>query len=173
MQIGERALSVGNSSDANPVHFLRPTCGGGVRINPNGEFMKLDVYLNYAGNCEQAFRFYEEHLGAKVIMITPHGENAKQANFPPNWKDKVLHAQIEIGGAVVMGADIPQAEPMRSAYLSLTTETAAEAERIYAILSDGGQVFMKMEETFYAKRFAMLRDRFGTAWMLLGEQKAQ
>jgi PhnB protein len=66
-----------------------------------------------------------------------------------------------------MGADIPTAEPIRSAYVSLTVDSAAEAERVYALLSDNGQIFMKMEETFFAERFAMLRDRFGTSWMIL------
>jgi PhnB protein len=69
-----------------------------------------------------------------------------------------------------MGADIPNAEPMRSAYLTLRVDTAKEAERIYAVLTDGGQIFMKMEETPFASRFAMLRDRFGTSWMLLHER---
>ena len=78
---------------------------------------------------------------------------------------------IEIGETVLMGADIPNAEPMRSAYLTLRLDSAAEAERIYALLSDGGQVFMKMEETFFASRFAMLRDKFGTSWMLLHEKE--
>jgi PhnB protein len=69
-----------------------------------------------------------------------------------------------------MGADIPGAEPMRSAYLTLGLDSAEEAERVYALLSEGGQIFMKMEETFFASRFAMLRDRFGTSWMLLHER---
>jgi PhnB protein len=72
-----------------------------------------------------------------------------------------------------MGADIPGAEPMRSAYVTLTLETAEEAERAYDLLADGGEVFMKMEETFFASRFAMLRDRFGTSWMLLHERPAR
>jgi len=134
--------------------------------------MKLDVYLNYPGNCEQAFRFYEEHLGGKITGITKHGEQAGQANIPADWKEKILHARIEIGGTVLMGADIPGAEPMRSAYLTLTLDSAEEAERVYALLSEGGQIFMKMEETFFASRFAMLRDRFGTSWMLLHERQA-
>ena len=71
-----------------------------------------------------------------------------------------------------MGADIPGYQPMRSAYLSLTVSTQEEAERIYALLSDGGQVFMPIQETFFASRFAMLRDQFGTSWMLL-HTKAQ
>ncbi len=69
-----------------------------------------------------------------------------------------------------MGADIPESQPMRSAYLTLTLDSAGEAERIYGLFSDGGQVFMKMEETFFASRFAMLRDQFGTSWMLLHER---
>ena len=132
--------------------------------------MKLDVYLNYAGNCEQAFRFYEEHLGGRITGITWHGEQPGQAAVPTEGKKAVLHARIEIGGTVLMGADIPGAEPMRSAYLTLTLDSAGEAERVYALLSDGGQIFMKMEETFFASRFAMLRDRFGTSWMLLHER---
>jgi PhnB protein len=134
--------------------------------------MKLDIYLNYGGNCEQAFRFYEQHLGGKITMMMRHGEHPDQANIPADRKMSILHARIEIRTTVLMGADIPGAEPMRSAYLTLSTDSAEEAERVYALLSDGGQIFMKMEETFFASRFAQLRDRFGTSWMLLHERQA-
>lgn len=129
----------------------------------------LDIYVNYPGHCEQAFRFYEQHLGGEMIMLMTHQQNPDSSRLPENWKNTVLHARIRIGGTLLMGADVPHAEPMRSAYLTLRFHTAEEAERIYALLEDGGQVFMKMEETFFAKRFAMLRDRFGTSWMLLHE----
>ena len=128
--------------------------------------MRLDVYLNYRGTCEQAFRFYERHLGGRITGIARHGEQPNP-NIPADWKDKVLHARIEIGATVLMGADIPAAEPMRSAYLALTLDREADAERVYALLAEGGEIFMKMEKTFFANRFAMLRDRFGTSWMLL------
>ena len=128
--------------------------------------MRLDVYLNYRGNCEAAFRFYEEHLGGKVMGMVKHREQPNP-NISPEWKDKILHGQIDIGETVLMGADIPTAEPMRSAYLTLTLDTEADAERVYALLSDGGDIFMKMEKTHFANRFAMLRDKFGTSWMLL------
>ena len=136
--------------------------------------MKLHVYLNYGGNCEQAFRFYEQHLGGKITMMTTHGQQPNPANVPDNWKNAILHARIEIADAVVMGADIPpdRFQPMRSAYLTLIADSVGEAERFYALLSDGGEVFMKMEETFFASRFAMLRDKFGTSWMLLHEPQA-
>ena len=131
--------------------------------------MKLSVYLNYPGHCEQAFRFYEEQLGGKISMVQRHGHQPEPSRLPPEWETKVLHARMEIGGTVVMGADIPGAEPMRSSYLTLTVDTTDEAERLYALLAEEGQIFMKMEETFFAKRFAMLRDKFGTSWMLLCE----
>jgi len=131
--------------------------------------MKLDVYLNYAGNCRQAFRFYEEHLGGNITMMMTHGQGPNAANLPAEQKEAILHARIEIGNTVVMGADIPNSEPMRSAYLTLTVDSENEAERLYTVLSEDGQIFMKMEKTFFANRFAMLRDRFGTSWMLLHE----
>lgn len=131
--------------------------------------MQLDFYINYKGNCREAFRFYEEHLGGKITMMNTFREMPPSANIPEERKDDILHARIEIAGAVLMGADIPGAEPMRSAYLSLRVNSAEEAESIYALLSDGGEIFMKMEPTFFASRFAMLRDKFGTSWMLLHE----
>lgn len=131
--------------------------------------MKLDVYLNYAGNCAQAFRFYEQHLGGKITMMMTHGQGPNAASLPAEQKEAILHARIEIGSTVVMGTDVPKSEPMRSAYLTLTVDTAQDAERLYAVLSDGGQILMKMEKTFFANRFAMLRDKFGAAWMLLHE----
>jgi len=134
--------------------------------------MKLDLYLNYAGNCEEAFRFYETHIGGKIVMMMRH-EDHMNPGLPADFGKKILHAQLEVGGATLMGADIPGAEPMRSAYASLTLDNVAEAERVYALLSDGGQIFMKMDQTFFAARFAMLRDRFGTSWMLLAAHPSQ
>lgn len=130
--------------------------------------MRLDIYVNYRGTCEQAFRYYEEHLGGTIISLVRH-RDMPNPNTPAEWQDKVLHARITIGATVLMGADIPNAEPMRSAYATLTVDTAADAERLYATLADGGEVFMKLAQTPFANLFAMLRDRFGTSWMLLHE----
>lgn len=134
--------------------------------------MKLYTYLNYGGNCRQAFEFYAEHLGGKITLLTTHGEQPGVGKIPPEWAGAVLHARIDLGDTTILGADIPpdRFQPMRSAYLSLLVDSNAEAERIYALLSDGGEIFMPMEETFFARRFAMLRDRFGTSWMLLHER---
>ena len=133
--------------------------------------MKLDLYLNYPGNCEEAFRFYEQHLGGKITTMMRHEEHPNPG-LPAAFAKKVLHAHLDLGGAALLGADIPGTEPMRSAYATLTFGTAAEAERAYALLSEGGQIFMKMEKMFFAERFAMLRDKFGTSWMLLSPPAA-
>ena len=129
--------------------------------------MQLNTYVNFRGNCEAAFNFYVQHLGGTITSLTRHGEQPAGAQRVPDWDGKVLHGRIAIGGTELFGADVPTAEPMRSAYLSLTLTSLAEADRIYSALSDGGEIFMKMEETFFAARFAMLRDRFGVSWMLM------
>jgi PhnB protein len=133
--------------------------------------VRLDTYINYPGTCEEAFRFYERHLGGKITMMMKHGEGPDQTRAPADWREKILHARVEIGGMNLMGADIPQAEAMRSAYLTLSVDTATEAERLYGLLAEGGQIFMKIDKTFFASRFAMFRDRFGTSWMLMAERE--
>ncbi len=100
-----------------------------------------------------------------------HGERPNPA-LPADWKDEDLHSRIQIGSTVLMGADVAQAEPVRSAYLTLTLDRAEDAERTYDLLADGGEIFMRIEKTPFANRFAMLRDRFGTSWMLLHEPEA-
>lgn len=132
--------------------------------------MRLTTYLNYGGNCEEAFRFYEKHLGGKITSLMKHGNMPDPSKVDPAWKDKVLHARLALGGTDLLAADVPNYQPMRSAYLTLSLDSNGEAERVYALLSEGGEIFMKMEETFFAHRFAMLRDKFGTSWMLLHER---
>ncbi len=105
-------------------------------------------------------------------MMMTHGQQPSPNDVSPDWKNAILHARVNIGETELMGADVPpeRFQPMRSAYLSLTVSSIDEAERIYARLSDGGQIFMPMQETFFAFRFGMLRDRFGTSWMILHER---
>lgn len=132
--------------------------------------MKLNTYVNFAGKCAEAFRFYEEHLGGTVGMMMTFGQAPDQSKVPPGMKDAVLHARISVGGTELMGADIPNAQPMRSAYLSLGVDSDSEAERIFKALSDGGEVLMAMQETFFATRFAQVRDRYGINWMIIHER---
>src|SRR3954466_4106224 len=132
--------------------------------------MKMQTYVNFAGKCAEAFRFYEKHLGGKIGVMMTHGQAPDQSQVRPEWKDAVLHARLSLGGTELLGADIPNAQPMRSAYLSLHVDSDSEAERIFAALSDGGEVFMPLADTFFASRFGQLRDRFGLNWMILHER---
>ena len=134
--------------------------------------MKVNTYLNYGGNCAEAFHFYEQHLGAKIGMMMKHGDMPDPSRVLPEMKDAVLYAQLTIGDSVVMASDVPtdRFKPMRSVYLCLGVASDADAERIFALLADGGDVFMPMQETFFASRFAQLRDKFGTSWMIIHER---
>jgi PhnB protein len=134
--------------------------------------VRLNTYLNYGGNCAEAFRFYEEHLGAKIGMMMKHGDMPDASRVPPEMKDAVLHAQITIGDSMIMASDVPvdRFKPMRSVYLALNLSSDADAERLFKVLAEGGEIYMPLQETFFASRFAQLRDRFGTSWMIMHER---
>ena len=132
--------------------------------------MEMYTYVNFAGTCRDAFRYYEQHLGGTIQMLMTHADAPGPTRLGPEWKDAVLHARISIAGCDLAGADIPSAQPMRSAYLTLRVDSDAEAERIFAALADGGDVLMKLEETFFASRFGQVRDRFGINWMILRQR---
>src|SRR5579862_9732916 len=109
--------------------------------------MKMNPYVNFAGKCAEAFRYYEKHLGGKIGMMMLYSQAPDQTNIKPELKDNVLHASITIAGVELMGSDGPNAQPMRSAYLTLSVESDPEAERIYSALSDGGEILMPIQET--------------------------
>lgn len=134
--------------------------------------MKLHTYLNYGGNCAEAFRFYEKHLGGKIMAMMTHDQAPDQSNMPKGMEKSILYANIHIGETELMGSDVAKDrfQPMRSAYLSLSVDSIADAERIHALLADGGEIFMPMQETFFAFRFSMLRDKFGTSWMIINQR---
>ncbi len=130
--------------------------------------MKMTAYINLPGTSREAFRFYEECLGARILFLMTYDQMPEPKISPAGLKaDSVLHATLSIGETQLHTSDVPGAEPMRSAYLTLSVESNEEAERMYAALTEGGEVFMKLQETFFAHRFAQLRDKFGINWMLL------
>ena len=133
--------------------------------------MRMNTYVNFRGKCAEAFRYYERHLGAKVGMMMTHAQSPGQSRVPSEWKDTVLHARISLADAEVWAADIPNAEQMRSAYLTLRMDSDSEAERVFSALSDGGQVLTPMRDEFFASRFGQVRDRFGINWMILHERR--
>jgi PhnB protein len=132
--------------------------------------MKLYTHLNFGGNCAEAFRFYEKNLGGKITMMMTQRE---MPNAPKDAGDAIVHARLDIGDTVLIGNDVPASkfERMRSVYLYLSVDSTKEAERVHALLAKGGEVYMPMEETFYATRFSMLRDRFGVSWTIIHEKQ--
>ena len=131
--------------------------------------MKLYTQLNFGGNCAEAFRFYEKHLGGAISMMMTQSQ---MPNPPAGAGDAVIHARMDIGDTVLIGNDVPEThfKKMRSVYLYLAVDSTDEAERVYKLLATDGEVFMPLEETFYATRFAMLRDRFGVSWSIIHER---
>jgi PhnB protein len=128
--------------------------------------MKVNTFLNYGGNCAEAFRFYEKHLGGKIEMMMTRGEMPGQSDdVAPESKNSIVYASMTIGGTSIMASDVPadRFQPMRSVYLSLGLDSDAEAERLFKLLAEGGEVFMPMQDT-------MLRDKFGTSWMIIHEK---
>src|SRR4051812_16249464 len=105
--------------------------------------MKLHAYLNYGGNCQEAFRFYERHLGGRITTMMARGDVPDPAAVSPGSKESIQFAAMEIGETTLMAADVPPEsfQPMRSVYLSLTVSTIAEAERVYRLLAEGGQIY--------------------------------
>jgi PhnB protein len=133
--------------------------------------MKVNTYLNFPGNCAEAIEYYEKHLGAKLLgKMTWAQMPGGATNIPPGMENGVLHARFALGDTFLMASDGPKVEPMRSAYISLSLDSNEEAERIYKALTEGGEVFMKMEETFFAHRFGQFRDKFGINWMVIHEK---
>jgi PhnB protein len=133
--------------------------------------MKLNTYLNFGGNCAEALRFYEQHLGGKITSMMKWSQMPDaEKHTPPGYADAILHSRIVIGDTVLMASDVPGYQPMRSAYLSVAVGSDEEAERIFGALADGGEVYMKMGETFFAHRFGQLRDKFGVLWMVIHER---
>ena len=131
--------------------------------------MHLYTHLNFGGNCEEAFRFYERHLGGKITMIMRKDDLPPGTPRPGGAGNAVIHVNMDVAGGQLIGNDVPPEhfKPIRSSYLYLAVDSPSEAERIYAAFSDGGEVTMKMEETFFATRFAQVRDKFGVLWTIL------
>jgi len=130
--------------------------------------MRLNPYLSFNGDCETAFKFYEQCLGAKIEFLLTLGNSPMAKDAPPEQHGKILHGRLTVGGQTVMGSDAPpqRYEQPKGFWVSLNFDEPAEAERVFAALSEEGKVFMPLEETFWALRFGMLVDRFAIPWMI-------
>ncbi|HEY1213180.1 MAG TPA: VOC family protein [Bryobacteraceae bacterium] len=135
--------------------------------------MQLNPYLIFNGQCEAAFKFYEQSLGGKITAMFKNEGSPMAEHVPAEWLNKILHARMTVGNQVLMGSDGRPGghEEPKGFSLSLSVNDPAEAERLFHSLADGGQVQMPMQKTFWAERFGMLIDRFGTPWMVNCEQQ--
>lgn len=130
--------------------------------------MQVNTYLNFNGNCEAAFKFYEQCLGGKIVGIMTHKEAPSAEHIPAEWQDKIMHACLNLNDRLLMGSDSPPGyfEPPQGFFVQLSIENPAEAERIFYALAENGKVKMPFEQTFWAHRFGMLVDQFGIPWMI-------
>ncbi|MGI8618953.1 MAG: VOC family protein [Gemmatimonadaceae bacterium] len=130
--------------------------------------MQIDPYLNFDGNCEEAFRFYEKLLGGKIEMISKFGDSPVAAEHPA-MRDKIMHVRLSVDGNILMGSDSPTGyySKPQGTYVSLNVDKPAEGKRIFDALAQNGEVHMPFEKTFWAAGgFGMAVDRFGTPWMV-------
>jgi PhnB protein len=132
--------------------------------------MQIQPYLFFNGRCEEAIEFYRRALGANLEMLMRFKESPDPpppGTVPPGWEDKVMHASLRVGEAVLMASDGCAAEPSFGGFsLSITPPDVATAERTFAALAEGGRVTMPLGRTFWSPCFGMLTDRFGVGWMI-------
>ena len=135
--------------------------------------MKLNPYLNFNGNCEEAFQFYSKVLGGKDLQVMKFRDTPMGTQVPESDKDMVAHARFMASDTTLMGSDAPGGrynKPQGYA-VNINVDTPEDAERIFAGLSEGGDIGMPIQETFWAQRFGMVTDRFGTHWMVNCEKR--
>lgn len=130
--------------------------------------MQFSPYITFDGSCAEAFRFYEQVFSGTITAMVTHRDVPASACLPPGWDDKILHACLDVKGRQLMGSDRPLEgfKPAAGMSVQVETDSPDEAERVFAALSDGGVVGMPIGETFWARRFGAVTDRFGTPFMI-------
>ena len=130
--------------------------------------MQMNPYLSFKGDCEAAFKCYEQCLGGQPGALFRYAEMPLADQVPTDWSDKVMHGSMTIGDQVLMGGDVApdQYEEPKGFSLALQIKSTADVERIFALLVKGGRVVVPLEKIFWAERFGMLVDRFGIPWLI-------
>jgi PhnB protein len=130
--------------------------------------MQIQPYLFFNGDCEAAFKFYERCLGGKIEAMLTHAGSPAEQQVPAEWGSKILHARLAVGDAVLMASDAPPGHYQKPQGFSVSVQInePGRAESVFHALADGGTVTMPIQETFFAARFGMLVDKFGTHWMV-------
>jgi len=130
--------------------------------------MRLNPHLSFNGTCQAAFEYYEKCLAGKVTLMLTYADSPMASQTSPDWRAKIIHATLTLGDQVLTGSDATPdlyQKPQGFSVL-LSVDAAVEADRIFKELADDGTVQMAVQETFWALRFCMLIDRFGTPWMI-------
>ena len=124
------------------------------------------IYLSFDGNCEAAFRFYAERLGATMGLMHPYANSPM--NAPPEWGTKIMHGSITLGGITICGADPPPGGyfPPSGFRILLEADDPADVERLFNALAENATIEMPLQETFWSLRFGVLTDQFGIPWTL-------
>lgn len=130
--------------------------------------MQVNTYLAFNGQCKEAFQTYERILGGKITFMMTNGESPMADKTPPEMKDRIMHVRLETPGGILMGADHPQGRAVKPSgfSVSVSVKDKAEAERIFKAMSEGAQVQMPLQQTFWSPAFGMLIDRFQIPWMV-------
>jgi PhnB protein len=130
--------------------------------------MQSNTYLFFDGECQAAFKFYEQCLGGKIDEMMTYGDAPLSEEIPSEQRDRIMHANLTVGGMVLMGSDTPPDgfKKPQGFSVNLQFDDLVEAERIFQKLAENGTVKMPFQETFWSTRFGMLVDRFGTPWMI-------
>lgn len=134
-----------------------------------GTSLKIDAYLFFDGRCDEAIEFYRRTLGAEVQMLMRFNEAPDQQGCGPMDGKKVMHASLRIGESTVMASDgrCEGKLNFQGFALSITVPNEAEATRRFNALAEGGSVMQPLSQTFFAKSFGMVTDRFGVMWMVI------
>jgi PhnB protein len=137
--------------------------------------MQLNSYLNFNGQCAAAFQFYERCLDGKIQMMVTYGESPMSDQVTPESRDKIMHVTMAVGDGLLMGCDAPpqRYEKPQGFFVNIGIDNPDDAERLFQALSENGAVRMPLKQTFWAARFGMLVDQFGTPWMINCSQPAK
>jgi PhnB protein len=136
--------------------------------------MAFHPYLNFGGNCREAFTRYHEIFGGDLILL-PMSDMPTDQPVAPDQAELIMHAALKIGDDLLMASDAPPAEftPAQGMYVNYDVAEVSEAERIFAALAEGGQVAVALGKTFWSPAFGVCTDRFGTPWMISAEQPGE
>jgi PhnB protein len=130
--------------------------------------MQITINLGFKGQCEAAFKLYEQCLGAEPGPIFRYAGSPMANDVPADWQDKIMHGSVKLGDLVLMGGDVApgQYEEPKGFALSIQITSIDDAERVFRELARDGRIVMPLEKTFWAERFGQLVDRFGVPWLI-------